>query len=66
MIWKLLIRLGFDLTCLCGHRRSEHDFTRPTESGFCQNGSWREGCDCCIYEPKGFRPVDPDRGTGIM
>lgn len=61
MIWNLLTHLGFDLVCLCGHRKSEHDFDSLTPAGFCQHGNWRSGCSCMYYEPKGLRPVEPNR-----
>jgi hypothetical protein len=62
-IWiaRLLVAFGVDLECLCSHLKSKHDFDPPTETGFCQSGSWRDGCNCCAYEPRGLRPADPDR-----
>lgn len=58
----LLLRCGLDVTCVCGHRHSQHDFDFPTVTGFCQSGSWATGCGCMQYEVKGARPAKDRRG----
>lgn len=63
VIARVLVYFGADLICLCGHRRSEHDFDEWTPNGCCQHGDYASGCDCMVYEVKGSRPVDRSRGS---
>lgn len=65
LLARLLVALGFDLRCICGHLYSEHDFDEICWTGLCQSGDYRTGCDCMRYEPKATRQIDRDRGTGM-
>ena len=53
-LWRIGIA---DPKCLCDHPRSIHNFDPPTPQGFCENGDFREGCSCMLYEIKGLREI---------
>lgn len=63
--WVLLWAGLADPQCICGHKHSVHQYDAVTPRGVCQFGHWSDGCDCMVYDVKGSRLVEPNRGTGL-